>query len=155
MKIFEHVVVEKVESQLRGILCNKCGEVFEPNYGNTTQQFDTATTGEYNGTYPSPFKFDLCESCLTNFVKTFKLVPDNFMNESGYTPAFITDHELHQSLFEEWQKTGEWNYDDNPWPKKSDNYNECSEEIHEDYEEFSDATEDRNPLYTGNLTLVK
>ena len=91
-------------------------------------------------------------------MKEFLVVPDNFMGEKAYVPAFISDHELHQSLFDEWKISGEWNYDDNPWKNYYGDGSQQGLESYEEYEEYneeiSDAIEDRKPLHT-NLRLVK
>lgn len=105
--------VEILADEIVGIQCNKCGNWFEPNYTNTTQSFNTEF-GE-GSKYETSWDFEMCESCLENLVKTFKVVPSGFMGERSYVPAFITDHDLHQELFEEWKISGEWNYDDNPY----------------------------------------
>lgn len=98
-------------SELKGIQCNKCGNIFEPNYGDSSQQFE-ALVG-YNSNFNSNFKFDLCEKCLLEFVMQFEIVPDNFM--CGYTTQYKEDSNLHQEKFNNWKTTGEWDdTNDNP-----------------------------------------
>jgi len=145
MIITKSVEVIRTEQIVVGKLCNKCGNVFEI-FDESIQPINT-----------NQGKYEICNDCELKFIRTFKHVPENFMNESGYVPAFITDHDLHQSLFEEWQRSGEWNYDDNPYKNDCENYDDCLEEdeVYEKYEEFYDAEEDRKPLHTSILRLVK
>lgn len=152
MKVYEYV--STMVPEVRGIICNGCGDAFEPNYSDTTQEF--ATVDKNNSRYPTPFKFELCETCLTKIVKTFKIVPENFMNETAYVPSFMSDHDLHQKLFDEWKSTDKWNCDENPYKEyykysgneininESELENELDEEIEAFFREQSQS----------NLTLV-
>jgi len=137
--------VIKEVNEVVAIQCHQCGEYFEPT--STIQNFKTSI-----GQSMSAFDFWLCETCLTNIVKGLLVVPENFMNESGYVPTFISDHELHQTLFDEWKITNEWNYDEDPWKEyySSDNSNQEFEE----YEEYNEEIYDVKPLHTNILKLV-
>ena len=154
-------ITKKVTKEVDEVVasqCHKCGIWFESNHNDTTQSFHI----EFNqaSKYEYPWDVTLCETCLEKIVKEFLIVPDNFMGEKAYVPAFISDHELHQSLFDEWKLTNEWNYDDNPWKNYCGDGNsnqefEEYEEYIEEYEEFYDAVEDRKPLHTNPFKLVK
>ena len=153
-------ITKKVTKEVDEVVatqCHKCGIWYESNHNDTTQSFHI----EFNqaSKYEYPWDVTLCETCLEKIVKEFLVVPDNFMGEKAYVPAFISDHELHQSLFDEWKISGEWNYDDDPWKSYYGDGNSNQElESYEEYEEYneeiSDAIEDRKPLHT-NLRLVK
>jgi len=153
-------ITKKVTKEVDEVVatqCHKCGIWYESNHNDTTQSFHI----EFNqaSKYDFPWDVTLCETCLEKIVKEFLIVPDNFMGEKAYVPAFISDHALHQSLFDEWKLTNEWNYDDNPWKSYYGDCNSNQEfEEYEEYEEYneeiSDAIEDRKPLHT-NLRLVK
>jgi len=112
MRYYEKVQKTIEDHELKGIQCNKCGEIFEPNYGNIIHEINISDG--YSSKFTSSFKFDICEKCLTKFLKEFLLVPDNFMNDFAGVPSYATDHELHQQLFNEWKETEKWNYEENP-----------------------------------------
>jgi hypothetical protein len=97
------------ESELRGIQCNRCEEVFEP-YDELVQPFNLPLHNEYG-----QINFDLCENCLLEIIKELKIVPNGFKSDSGFTSSFDLDHGLHQQLFDEWKRTGIWNNDENPY----------------------------------------
>ena len=152
MIITEDVIVETIVKNVVGIQCNKCGGIFEPSCADTTQQFNTSIG--YTSKYPSSFKFDLCEECLTSIIKEFLVVPENFMNQSAYTPAFITDHNLHQSLFDEWKITNEWTFDDNPYKNDIDESYQEDSTYEEYYEEFENI-QTCKPARTNHLKIIK
>jgi len=152
-------ITKKVTKEVDEVVanqCHKCGIWFKSDNNDTTQSFhiDFSPASKYD----FPWDVTLCETCLEKIVKEFLVVPDNFMGEKAYVPAFISDHELHQSLFDEWKRTDEWNYDDNPWKNYYGDGSQQELESYEEYEEYdeeiSDAIEDRKPLHT-NLILVK
>ena len=152
-------ITKKVTKEVDEVVanqCHKCGIWFKSDNNDTTQSFhiDFSPASKYD----FPWDVTLCETCLEKIVKEFLVVPDNFMGEKAYVPAFISDHELHQSLFDEWKRTDEWNYDDNPWKNYYGDGSQQELESYEEYEEYneeiSDAIEDRKPLHT-NLRLVK
>jgi len=152
-------ITKKVTKEVDEVVanqCHKCGIWFESDNNDTTQSFhiDFSPASKYD----FPWDVTLCETCLEKIVKEFLIVPDNFMGEKAYVPIFISDHELHQSLFDEWKISGEWNYDENPWKNYYGDGSQQELESYEEYEEYneeiSDAIEDRKPLHT-NLRLVK
>ena len=149
MIIAKSVDVTRVEQIQLGKICNGCGNVFEP-YDEQVKSFESQMG--YNVTW----KYELCSTCILGIIKTFAIVPENFMSDSNFTSSFDLDHDLHQKLFVEWQETNVWNCDENPWRDYYENYDELisEEENCEEYEEFYDAVEDRKPLHT-NLRLVK
>jgi len=155
MRITKKVIKEVDE--VVATQCHKCGIWFESNINDTTQSFNI----EFNqaSKYEYPWGVTLCETCLEKIVKEFLIVPDNFMGEKSHVPAFISDHELHQNLFDEWKISGEWNYDENPWKSyySSDNANqdnESCEEYEQYYEWVSDAIEIRKPLHINIVRLA-
>jgi len=152
-------ITKKVTKEVDEVVatqCHKCGIWFESDNNDTTQSFhiDFSPASKYD----FPWDVTLCETCLEKIVKEFLIVPDNFMGEKAYVPTFISDHALHQNLFDEWKISGEWNYDDNPWKNYYGDGSQQELESYEEYEEcneeISDAIEDRKPLHT-NLRLVK
>lgn len=154
MRYFEKVEKTEIVSELRGIQCNKCGEIFQPNYGNATQQL--AINVGYNSIFPSSFKFDLCEECLSKIIKEFLIVPDNFMNCDPYDQGFVPDNMLHQQQFDLWKLNGEWpnSEDDICEGQKEDNYDEYYYESYEDYvEEENNQQQKSSTHYT--LRIVK
>jgi len=153
MRIFENVETIVVVSELKGVLCNKCGEVFS-SHDDKIQSVNTPL-GEYGDC-----KFEMCDKCILKMIKGFAIVPTNFKSNPNYTSSFDLDHTLHQKLFKQWQETNVWNCDENPWKDyySSDNLNQDNEsyEEYEEYnEEISDALEDRKPLHTNPFKLVK
>jgi len=144
MIITKSVEVVRTEQIIIGKQCNKCGKPFNPHDENI-QPFNTSL-GDYGNC-----KSEICDVCSLEFIKSFAIVPTGFMSSPHFTSSFDLDHELHQSLFEEWQRTGIWNCDEDPW---RDYYHNDDDSQEENYEEFYDATEDRKPLHT-NLRLVK
>lgn len=81
------------------IICNKCGCSVE--YATHTEisfQFGSCFDMEKWGFY-------MCDDCMKNFVKTFKIAPKGFMDD-GYAPRLTP--EQHQKAFEGWKDTGEW-----------------------------------------------
>jgi len=145
MRIYENVETLVIVSNLKGILCNKCGKPFNPHDENI-QPFNTSL-GDYGNC-----KSEICDVCALEFIKSFVIVPNGFMSSPHFTSSFDLDHELHQKLFDAWKISGVWNCDENPWKDYYDNSDDSQEE---NYEEFYDATEDRKPLHTNPFKLVK
>lgn len=140
MRIVENVKTVVVIPELKGIICNCCGECFGPNYTNTTQQFNL--NFGYGSKYGNqkPWEFEMCEMCIIKLIKGFKHVPENFMSEKSIISACDTDSELHQRVFEEWQETGEWNWED--------------EDPYKEYYQEDENEEDRKHAHTNGLKLV-
>jgi len=117
MRIIENVETIVTVQDLKGIVCNKCGDVFN------LENIDSCPIQQINLYFGYESKFDnqkwgidLCENCLLDIIKSFKIVPDNFMSDPSYTSSFDTDAVLHQDLFENWKSTNEWNCEDeNPY----------------------------------------
>lgn len=117
MRFFVNEKKLVVVSELKGIQCNKCGCIFEPNYEDRVQRFDNILFG-YGSEYVNqkPWGFELCEECLLEFIKEFKIVPENFMSSASLISVCDSDSELHQKAFDHWKETDEWDYDDeNPY----------------------------------------
>ena len=150
MIITKRVEVTKTEQILVGKVCNKCGNVFEP-HDEQVKPFESQMGYNVN------WKCELCDMCILSIIKTFAIVPENFMSDSNFTSSFDLDHELHQRLFDVWKATNVWNCDENPWRDYYSEYNENQElELYEECnEEISDAIEDRKPLHTNPFKLVK
>jgi len=153
-------ITKKVTKEVDEVVatqCHKCGIWYESNHNDTTQSFHIEFTQASK--YEYPWDVTLCETCLEKIVKEFLVVPDNFMGEKSHVPAFISDHELHQTLFDEWKRTNEWNYDENPWKSYYGDGNsgeefESCEEYEEYYGEISDAIEVRKPLHINVARLA-
>jgi len=153
MIITESVEITRTEQIVVGKLCNKCGNVFSSHAENI--KTSNTDLGEYGNC-----KSEICDSCNLEFIKSFVIVPTGFKSSPHFTSSFDLDHELHQKLFDEWKISGIWNCDENPWRDfyNEDNFDqgfESYEEYNEEYEEFYDAIEDRKPLHTNILRLVK
>jgi len=150
MIITESVEITRTEQVIVGRLCNKCGNVFSSHAENI--KTSNTDLGEYGNC-----KSEICDDCWIEFIKTFSIVPSGFKSNPQFTSSFDLDHDLHQKLFVEWQETNVWNCDENPWRDYYENYDELisEEESYEEYEEFYDAIEDRKPLHTNVLKLVK
>jgi hypothetical protein len=148
MRYYEKVQKTVEQSNLKGIQCNRCEEIFEP-YDELIQPFDLPLHNEYG-----QINFDLCNKCLLEIIKELKIVPNGFKSDSGFTSSFDLDHELHQQLFDEWKETGIWNNDENPyrdaWMCGMANI-EKEEELFDELENI----ETRKPLYSNGLKIVK
>lgn len=92
--------------------CNKCGKTriygeaelaIYLDWRNRTNNIalDFGYSSPYDG---QEWSFDLCDDCLTEFIKTFKYIPDGFMDDNCIT----LDDNDRQTLFEEWKRTGQW-----------------------------------------------
>ena len=76
MKEYEEIQVTK--KVLKSITCNKCGKSKEiTDFGFEQDEFHSLNLsfGYGSGFDEERWKFDLCESCLVDFVKTFKYSP--------------------------------------------------------------------------------
>jgi len=149
MRIINKVEKIVTKNELVGIICNKCGNLFSP-HDDKIQPLNTPL-GDYGDC-----KFELCDDCSLEIIKTFAIVPENFMSDSNFISSFDLDHELHQQLFDEWKSSGKWNCDENPW---RDYYNEDnSSQEYEEYEEYYEGNkniETRKPLHSSVLKLVE
>lgn len=105
----EKVVLEKT---LKSITCNCCGKEFEPEQSDILQEIKLMFS--YNSQFDNQqwWRFDICESCILKIIKTFKIVPENFMSDPAYVSASDMGHEVHQRVFDLWKETGEWNWED-------------------------------------------
>lgn len=87
------------------IICNRCGKEvlkfdFEPYQ-------DVVFYWGYGGKFDcEAWRFSLCEDCVLEMIKEFKIVPSGFRIDY-YTPL---TKEQHQKTFEDWKKTGEWKW---------------------------------------------
>jgi hypothetical protein len=104
--IEKEYIIRKLEYIDESVICNKCGkeevlsgEKFQREVqSNKFQSFDCSFG--YGSNYDMEnWEFDLCEDCLEEIVKSFKIVPDGFGedNEKISHP---------QSVFDEWKETG-------------------------------------------------
>jgi hypothetical protein len=50
------------------------------------------------------WSFDICDNCLEDVIKTFKIAPDGFKVDSGW----LVSEKEHQKVFEKWKDTGIW-----------------------------------------------
>jgi hypothetical protein len=103
------ITVVKKESVPSSVTCNKCGksqklhgEDYQRNWQAGKYQSFYCSFG-YGSSYDMErWDFDLCESCLTDLVHTFKIVPNGF-GEDDYTAWHP------QIMFDEWKTTGSIN----------------------------------------------
>lgn len=108
-KVSETVTIEKVK--VVQVSCNKCGKSLKVNENecivddrqNEPHEF-VCDFGYYSSFDGERWNFDLCETCLVELVKSFKLVPDGFMIDRDY----IQLEKDHQRIFEKWKSTGKW-----------------------------------------------
>lgn len=153
MRIIENKEIMQTIEILTEVRCNCCGENIQFEKLGLVQQLNLSF--EYGSEYENQkLQIDMCEDCLTSLMKTFKIVPSGFMGESAYIPKFITDHKLHQELFEEWQRTGEWNYDDNPYNCDYDE-NYLEDDSYEQYNDKFENTETPKPTHNPILKIVR
>ena len=82
--------------------CNKCGMTIEDNAKIHSMGLNFGFGSNYDN---QRWDFELCESCLVDTVKGFKLSPNGF-NESHYDPETTTEER--QGIFENWKQTGKW-----------------------------------------------
>ena len=82
--------------------CNKCGQVV-----NDDTHIHSISLGfGYGSKYDNQnWQFEMCEGCLVDMVKGFKLTPTGF-NESYCDPE--TTSQEYQQIFENWKETGKW-----------------------------------------------
>ncbi|ATF13500.1 hypothetical protein A616_16405 [Brevibacillus brevis X23] len=105
----KRIVTEEKEIVVsESLICNKCGKesikteedyCFGQNYQNINLSFGYGSAFDLER-----WGFDLCDACLLEIVKTFKFVPDGFMQD--YTEMCFTKDP--QKAFENWKETGEW-----------------------------------------------
>lgn len=87
----------------RTIACNKCEKSITPSPSQdmVSISLDFGYESRYDGQY---WNFHLCDQCLEDVVKTFKIVPLGFL-ESSYLQ--LKDGK-HQKVFDSWKENGEW-----------------------------------------------
>ena len=83
MKEYEEVIVEKLKEIPKSITCNKCGNsaVLVGTEVEREIESNAFQTIHLNFNYGSKFdlehwRFELCEDCLDEFVKSFKHPPE-------------------------------------------------------------------------------
>jgi hypothetical protein len=121
-QIEKEYIERKFEYIDESVTCNKCGkekilsgEKFQREVqANKFQSFDCSFG--YGSHYDMEnWEFDLCEDCLEEIVKTFKIVPDGFGEDN--------EKILHpQIVFEEWKVTGIINMDASMTPDEIKEY---------------------------------
>jgi len=149
MIITERKEITVIEHNVIGVICNCCGKPVKQDKLNSVQQLNFSFGYDSLFDNNNPWIAEMCEICLIKFVKTFKIVPKNFMIDKSYISKYDNNHDLHQKAFEVWKETNEWDYDE------EDPYNSFYDEDFLEYEEISDAVEDRKPLHTNPFKLVK
>lgn len=86
MRDYEKVEVVKEQPILKSVTCNKCGrrkkiegdEDFQRDWEAEEFQSFGLRFG-YGSKYDEEsWEFDLCEDCLTDFIDTFKHLPDGY-----------------------------------------------------------------------------
>lgn len=96
-------VLVKKEVDLE-ITCNRCGYTEESyEYGNFAFQ-DIHLTFGYGSKFDTEnWYFHVCETCLMEWISTFKFAPHGFSNDVS-SSGWITDQEIFQEQFEVWKK---------------------------------------------------
>jgi len=143
MRIIENVETIVTVQDLKGIVCNKCGEVFSPHDDNI-QTLNTPL-GEYGDC-----KYDICNKCTLEFIRGFAIVPTSFKSSPNFTSSFDLDHELHQQLFDKWKESGIWDCDENPW---RDYYSIDGSD--QELESYKDYFEENENINTRKVALHK
>lgn len=92
------------------IACNSCGKsISQTQLGFESDHFHNVNLHfGYGSNYDMEhWSFDICEDCITSYIKTFKHVPSGFQLDQQF--LIIEDEsEEHQKLFEDWLETDEW-----------------------------------------------
>jgi len=79
MLLYESVEKKVVIQEKVGVLCNQCGEVLEIGQSHPYQSFDISFGyGSYDN---KTLKFELCNECINEMVKGFKLEPEVTIND--------------------------------------------------------------------------
>ena len=95
-----------VNQKLTSISCNKCGT--NSSYAmNGEQLHDMEEFQEFNTSFGygsrydmERWSFDLCDDCLTELIKSFRIAPNGFGEDSYYAV-------YPQAMFNKWKETGE------------------------------------------------
>lgn len=102
-KAMEATQVNNIENH---IACNKCGIATQLSNNEIAREYVKEQYSEiqlsfgYGSSWDSQnWSFDLCEDCLRELVKSFKIVPKGFGEDSYYA-------HYPQVMFEEWKETG-------------------------------------------------
>lgn len=76
MKLLKKTIAQYVNYELQDVVCNKCGNSCTVNWtGDLGQHFDF--TFGYNSSHDGEnYEFDLCEKCIFEMFKTFKIEPN-------------------------------------------------------------------------------
>jgi hypothetical protein len=94
---FENVVISNT------VTCNKCGNTIEPNTSENMSSISLGF-GYWSKFDMEHWSFDICDNCLEDVIKTFKIAPDGFKVDSGW----LVSEKEHQKVFEKWKDTGIW-----------------------------------------------
>lgn len=121
MRFYSNEEKVVVVSELKGIQCHRCGNIFNP-YDESIIPVDISC-GQFGN-----WKQDLCQECLFKIVKEFMIVPEGFMKDPSCDAEYDTNYDLRQQLFDEWKETGEWNYSENPYADYYPQYTKENEE---------------------------
>jgi hypothetical protein len=141
MRIVENIEKVVLTEQLVGVVCNCCGKALETNELNSVQKINLSFG--YGSEFDTQeWGVDLCENCIKNITKQFKVVPDKFMSNPFFTSSFDLDHDLHQEMFNKWKINEEWD----------DTYDE--EELYQGYIEFIES-QLRKPADSNTFKIVK
>lgn len=104
MRVYEEKIVKENKQILSKIGCNKCGksidvEPIEKTYADISLFHEFIVSFGLDSDFDMEvWKFDLCESCLLEFVSTFKIMPEWFANRAKYP----------EKVFLKWKETGEY-----------------------------------------------
>jgi len=72
MRIVENTERVTFVQELKGVVCNCCGEVFDPSESDLIHQFSPSFG--YGSSFDlESWTFDICETCLVKIVKDFKV----------------------------------------------------------------------------------
>ncbi|MEK4025404.1 hypothetical protein [Sporosarcina sp. FSL W7-1283] len=104
MRDYKKKEVTITKSRLQKVVCNKCGKHDDAKEGiNLAHYQEIGVSFGYGSDYDmQSWKFDLCEECLVELVKTFKIIPEGFGQDSYYA-------KYPKAMFEHWKETGEVN----------------------------------------------
>ena len=81
MKKFRSKIVKKIENEVELVICNCCSlEISASDWVGLNKLHQISVSGEYGSNYPGDgviLSFDVCESCLQQWISSFKIEPES------------------------------------------------------------------------------
>jgi len=79
MKVIESKETIVIEDKLIAVACNKCGEIVDFEQSQPYQSFDI--TFGYGPDDNKNLRFEICDECIKDIVKGFKIEPEVTVND--------------------------------------------------------------------------